>query len=42
MKENRKITVELLKSDKMNTYKLLAEFLARKFNERWFDKEEQK
>ena len=42
MKENRKITVELLRNDKMNTYKVLAEFLARKFNEKWFDKEEQK
>ena len=42
MKENRKITVELLRSDKTNTYKVLAEFLARKFNEKGFDKEEQK
>lgn len=42
MKENRKITVKLLRSDKTNTYKVLAEFLARKFNEKWFDKEEQK
>lgn len=42
MKENRKITVELLRSGKTNTYKVLAEFLARKFNERGFGKEEQK
>lgn len=42
MKENRKIAVELLRSDKMNTYKVLAEFLARKFNERGFDKEVRK
>ena len=42
LKENRKITVKLLETEQMNTYKILAEFLAIKFNERWFDKQEQK
>ena len=41
-KEERKITIELLESEIMNTYKILAEFLARKFNEYGFDKVEQK
>lgn len=42
MKEERKVTTKLLKVEKMNTYKILAEFFARKFNERGFDKEEEK
>ena len=42
MKEDRKITVKLLETERMNTYKILAEFFAKKFNERGFDKEEEK
>lgn len=42
MKEERKVIVKLLEAKKMNTYKILAEFLARKFNESGFDKVEQK
>lgn len=38
MKEERKITIELLKAERMNTYKILAEFFARKFSEKEFDK----
>ena len=41
-KEERKITIELLEVERMNTYKILAEFLAKKFIERGFDKVEQK
>lgn len=41
MKEERKITVKLLEAEQTNTYKILAEFLARKFNEKRFDKVEQ-
>ena len=41
-KEERKITIELLEVERMNTYKILAEFFTRKFNERRFDKEEEK
>ena len=41
-KEERKVTVQLLETERMNTYKILAEFLARKFNENGFDKVEQK
>lgn len=41
-KEERKIIVELLEAERMNTYKILAEFLARKFIEKGFDNEEQK
>lgn len=41
-KEERKVTVQLLETERMNTYKILAEFLARKFNENVFDKVEQK
>ena len=33
-KEERKITIELLEAESMNTYKILAEFFARKFNEK--------
>lgn len=40
MKEERKIVVKLLETEQMNTYKILAEFLARKFIEKGFDKEE--
>ena len=41
-KEERKITIELLEAEQTNTYKILAEFFARKFNEKWFDNKEQK
>ena len=41
-KEERKVTIELLEVERMNTYKILAEFFARKFNERGFDKGEEK
>ena len=41
-KEERKITIELLETERMNTYKILAEFLAKKFIEKGFDKVEQK
>jgi hypothetical protein len=42
MKEERKVIVKLLEAEQMNTYKILAEFLARKFSENGFDKVEQK
>ena len=42
MREERKTIVKLLEAEQTNTYKILAEFLARKFNERGFDKQEQK
>jgi hypothetical protein len=38
MKERRKVVVELLEVEQTNTYKIIAEFLARKFNENGFDK----
>lgn len=41
MKEERKITIELLKAERMNAYKILAEFFARRFSEKGFDKVEQ-
>jgi hypothetical protein len=41
-KEERKITIELLEAEQTNTYKILAEFFARKFNERGFDTEKEK
>lgn len=41
-KEERKITVELLEAERTNTYKILAEFLAKKFSEKGFDKAEKK
>lgn len=41
-REERKVTVELLEVERMNTYKILAEFLAKKFYEKGFDKEEKK
>ena len=41
-KEERKVIIELLEVERMNTYKILAEFFARKFNENGFDKEGQK
>lgn len=42
MREERKIIVKLLETEQMNTYKILAEFLARKFSENGFDKVEEK
>ena len=42
MKEERKTVVKLLETEHMNTYKILAEFFARKFNERGFDTEKKK
>lgn len=42
MKEERKVVVKLLETEQTNTYKILAEFLARKFSEKGFDKIEQK
>ena len=41
-KEERKVMVELLEVERMNTYKILAEFLAKKFSENGFDKVGQK
>lgn len=41
-KEERNVTIEFLEVERMNTYKILAEFFTRKFNERRFDKEEEK
>ena len=41
-REERKVTIELLEVERMNTYKILAEFLARKFIEKGFDKEGEK
>jgi hypothetical protein len=41
-KEERKVTIQLLETKRTNTYKILAEFLARKFRENGFDKVEQK
>ena len=42
MQEKRKTIAKLLEAEQTNTYKILAEFLARKFNENGFDKVEQK
>ena len=42
MKEERKVIVKLLETEQTNTYKILAEFLTRKFNENGFDNQEQK
>ena len=42
MKEERKTIVKLLEAEQTNTYKILAEFFARKFNQNGFDKQEQK
>lgn len=42
MKEERRVVVELLEAEQMNTYKILAEFLARKFIEKEFDTKEEK
>ena len=42
MKEERKTVVKLLEAEQTNTYKILAEFLARKFIENGFDNKEQK
>lgn len=42
MREERKIVVELLEAEQTNTYKILAEFFARKFSEKGFDIEKEK
>ena len=42
MREERKTIVKLLEVEQTNTYKILAEFFARKFNENGFDKVEKK
>lgn len=42
MREERKVVVKLLEAEQMNTYKILAEFFARKFNQNGFDTEEKK
>ena len=42
MKEKRKIITKLLEAEQTNTYKILAEFLAKKINENGFDKVKQK
>ena len=42
MKEERKVIVKLLEAEQTNTYKILAEFLARKFSEKGFDNTQQK
>ena len=41
-REERKVTIELLEVERMNTYKILAEFFARKFNQKGFDTDKQK
>jgi hypothetical protein len=41
-KEKRKTIIKLLEAEQTNTYKILAEFLAKKFRENGFDKVEQK
>ena len=42
MREERKTIVKLLEAEQTNTYKILAEFFAKKFNENEFDKVKQK
>ena len=42
MKEERKVVVKLLETEQTNTYKILAEFFARKFNQNGFDTEGEK
>ena len=42
MKEERKVTIKLLEAEQTNTYKILAEFFARKFNQNGFDTEKKK
>lgn len=42
MNEERKITTKLLEAEQTNTYKILAEFLARKFSEKGFDNKAEK
>lgn len=42
MREERKTVVKLLETEQTNTYKILAEFFARKFSEKGFDKQGQK
>lgn len=41
-REERRVTIELLEVERMNTYKILAEFLARKFIEKEFDKDKER
>ena len=41
-REERKVTVQLLETEQTNTYKILAEFFARKFYEKGFDNEKEK
>ena len=41
-REERKVIVKFLETEQMNTYKILAEFFAKKFYEKGFDKEKQK
>jgi hypothetical protein len=41
-REERKITVELLEVERMNTYKILAEFFVRRINEKGLDIENKK
>lgn len=40
MREERKVVTKLLEAEQTNTYKILAEFLARKFIENGFDKQD--
>lgn len=40
--KKREITIEFFKPERMNTYKILAEFFAKKFNENEIDKVKQK
>lgn len=42
MKQERKTIVKLLEAEQTNTYKILAEFLAKKFSMNGFDKANQK
>ena len=42
MRKEREITIKLLETEQTNTYRILAEFFAKKFNENRFDKERQK
>lgn len=39
MNKERKVIVKLLEAEQTNTYKILAEILAKKFIENEFDKE---
>ena len=42
MKEERKTVVKLLEAEQTNTYKVLAEFFARKFSQNGFDTKDTK